>query len=410
MSLPRAPHGDLTIPLARDPYRLIGRIAGRLGTDAFLGRLMLRETLFLSGADQARVFYESGLSRAGAVPVFVQVTLFGRGGVQGLDGEEHLRRKAMFLRLLVGDAPGTLAARLTSALDELSASRPRRIVVQDEMARILTRIACDWAGIPVPEAELPRRAVQLSHLFDHAVPLRPGYLLALVDRRRANAWVGGLISAVRRGELRPPRGSALEAVAAYRDGSGHPLDRDVAAVELLNVVRPIVAVSAWLTFMAHAVATQEGALAAATERPEGLVQEVRRLYPFFPVVAAVAPRDMALGGAEVAAGTRVILDLYGTNRDAARWRDPGMFRPARFDGRQIDPFELVPQGGGDFETGHRCAGEWISLALMRSFADWLTRIAYDRPRQDMELAMTELPGLPASRMVWQDLRPAGQTP
>ncbi len=161
MSLPRAPYGDLTLRLARDPYRLIGRVAARLGTDAFRGRLMLQETVFLTGADRARLFYESDLSREGAAPAFVQVTLFGRGGVQGLDGEAHRHRKAMFLRILTREAPERLAARLAEALDALADARPARIVVQEEMVRILTRITCDWAGIPLPEAERSLRAAQI---------------------------------------------------------------------------------------------------------------------------------------------------------------------------------------------------------------------------------------------------------
>ncbi len=405
MSLPSAPYRDLTLRLARDPYRLIGRIAAQLGTDAFRGRLMLRDTVFLVGADRARFFYESDLSREGAAPAFVQVTLFGRGGVQGLDGEAHRHRKALFLRILTGDAPESLAARLRQALDRLAEARAPRLVVQDEMVRILTRIACDWAGIPLTQEDLGLRAAHLSNLFDHALPITPRYLLAVLDRKRANAWAADLISSTRRGELSLPEGSALREIASYRDTSGDALDPNVAAVELLNVIRPIVAVSAWLTFLAHAAATREGALRDAADRPDCLAQEVRRLYPFFPVVAAVTPRDTTLAGQEIAAGTRVMLDLYGTNRDPSRWRDPAMFRPARFDGRDIGPFELVPQGGGDHATGHRCAGEWISLALMRTFANWLTRIEYDLPAQDMDLAMTELPGLPSSRMIWENLRP-----
>ncbi len=406
MPLPHAPQADLTLRLARDPYRLIGRTAAALGTTAFRGRVLLRDTVFLTGAAQSRAFYESGLSRRGAAPRIVRATLFGQGGVQGLDGAAHLRRKAMFLRVLTGEAPHVLAGRLEASLDAFAAERPARIVVQDEMVRILTRLACDWAGIPVPAAEMPRRARQLANLFDHAVPVTPRYLLALRDRRLADAWAAELVSAVRAGDLAPPDGSALAEVAACRDLSGNLLDADVAAVELLNVIRPIVAVSAWLTFLAHAVAVQAAAPAAACDRPLSLVQEVRRTYPFFPVAAAVAPRAMSLAGAEVAAGTRVMLDLYGTNRDPAIWEDPAMFRPSRFDGRAIGPHELVPQGGGDQETGHRCAGEQVTLALMQTFTAWLTRIAYRRPPQDMDLDMTGLPALPSSRMVWEGLRPA----
>jgi fatty-acid peroxygenase len=56
-------------------------------------------------------------------------------------------------------------------------------------------------------------------------------------------------------------------------------------------------------------------------------------------------------------GSWVILDLYGTNHDTRLWEDPSKFQPERF--RQWDgsAFDFIPQGGGEYYTGHRCPGE-----------------------------------------------------
>ena len=404
MPLSHAPQGDLTRFITRDPYRAVSRVADRLGTDAFRGKLMLGDTVFLTGPEKAQLFYSDDMMRRGAAPWFLKQTLFGRGGLQGLDGEEQRRRKALFLRLMTRDVPDQLATALSEELDRLAESRPEQITVQDEMARILTRVACKWAGVPGSHPET--HAGMLSDLFLHAAPFHLSFVKGLTARRKANAWAGDLIASARTGNLRPTRGSALDEIANYRTVEGDPLSRDVGAVELLNMIRPIVAVSAFLTFTAHALATHERARAAAEEAPDNLVQEVRRTAPFFPMLAARAARDIEIEGDPVASGTRVVLDIYGTNRDARLWDDPFMFRPSRFENRELGPYDLIPQGGGDHATGHRCPGEWITIALMRAFTDWTTRIDYTRPRQNLDLEMDTLPALPASRMIWTDPRPA----
>lgn len=50
----------------------------------------------------------------GAMPVAIQKTLVGQGGVQGLDGESHRVRKQMFLSIVAQD-------RLDSLLGEVMA-------------------------------------------------------------------------------------------------------------------------------------------------------------------------------------------------------------------------------------------------------------------------------------------------
>src|SRR3712207_8731320 len=89
-------------------------------------------------------------------------------------------------------------------------------------------------------------------------------------------------------------------------------------------------------------------------------------------------------------GALPIFDLYGQNHDPALWGDPYAFRPERFltaDGvvREIGAFELVPQGGGDPRTGHRCPGEQITVALLAALAVRLARLDADVPDQDMSI-------------------------
>jgi fatty-acid peroxygenase len=58
---------------------------------------------------------------------------------------------------------------------------------------------------------------------------------------------------------------------------------------------------------------------------------------------------------------------------------------------------LVPQGGGAHDTGHRCAGEWVTVAVLVAAVRILTReMSYDVPPQDLRAAARRMPTLPAS--------------
>lgn len=130
------------------------------------------------------------------------------------------------------------------------------------------------------------------------------------------------------------------------------------------------------------------------------MQEVRRYYPFFPAVAAVVRESFEWKGYRFAKGRRVMLDLYGTNRDRRTWDAPGEFRPERFDVTHPGPFAFVPQGGGDHDLGHRCAGEWICIEIMKAAMGFLTEeIAYSVPDQDLRIDVRRLPAVPRSGFV-----------
>lgn len=134
---------------------------------------------------------------------------------------------------------------------------------------------------------------------------------------------------------------------------------------------------------------------------------MRRFYPFFPLIAGRARESFEWGGHRFTPGDWVHLDLYGTNHDPRVWEDPGAFSPERFTGRSIGAFELVPQGGGDHELGHRCAGEWLTVELVKRATRLLTSaMEYRVPDQDLSVDLGRLPAIPASRFVISDVRSA----
>ena len=413
--MPRDPRLDSSLALLADPYGYIGKQCVELGTDLFEARLLLKRTICMTGPQAAELFYDGDrFQRAGAAPEPLRATLFGNAGVQTLDGPAHRHRKALFMSMMTGDSIAALTRRCNEEwrLAALAWERQARVTLYDALHEPLTKAVCDWAGVPLPETDVRQRTRDLVALFDRAAAKGMGHLRARAARQRSEAWAGGLVDAVRDGRLRPPERSALDLVASHRDADGRLLPTPVAAVELLNVLRPTVAVSVFIVFLAHALHLHPECRLAMLQREPGyatcLVQEVRRHYPFFPAVVALAKHDFEWRGYRLPAGRRVMLDLYGINHDPRAWREPLAFEPGRFREREPGPFEFVPQGGAEPHRQHRCPGEAIAVELMKAAAEFLTlAISYDVPAQDLMLDMARLPALPKAGFVMSGVRVLG---
>jgi fatty-acid peroxygenase len=146
---------------------------------------------------------------------------------------------------------------------------------------------------------------------------------------------------------------------------------EVAAVELINVLRPTVANARYMVFIAMALQAHpewRERLRAGDTDLEPFVHEVRRFYPFIPFIGGRVLQEFEWRGYRFAKDTWTLIDLYGTNRDPRSWDEPDAFRPERFKNRSIGPFEFIPSGGGDHPTTHRCPGEWITIEQMKTVA------------------------------------------
>lgn len=399
---PTSRHGDQTLALLTDPYRRLSHLFEQAGADVVETRLALKETTCLRGREAARIFYdETRIVRAGAMPAPVRRTLLGEGGVQGLDGEAHRARKGVFMSLM---SPARVAR-----LGELFEAEWRRatvewageedIVLYDALQPVLTRAVCAWAGVPLEPHEEAKRVRHLRALFDAAGSRGPRHLWSRHARRRVDAWLGSIIEDIRAGRLSPDPDTAAHAWAWTRAADGEPLPIHTAAVELANVLRPTVATSVYIVFVAHAMQAHPDAARLAVADPgrrRAFVQEVRRFYPFFPAVIGRVRAPFRWRDLVFPEGRQVVLDLYGSNHDPAHWTDPEAFRPERFSDGSGDPFGLIPQGGGDAATGHRCPGEGIVVELMERAVGLLADLNYRLPDQDLEIDFRRLPALPGS--------------
>lgn len=413
--MPEIPHDiwpESTLALLLDPYRFISKHCRHYRSDLFQTRLMLRKTICMTGPEAAELFYdESRFIRNGAAPPWLLKTLFGQGGVQALDGEAHRHRKQMFMSLMSPERIEQLGAITAEGWRNYARkwAKMDRIVLYDEVNRLLSQSVCTWVGVPLPEPEVGKRTAELMAMFDKAAGFGRGHWLARLFRKRAERWIENLIEDIRAGRIKPPEESAAWVMAMHRDLNGQLLDRHTAAVELINVLRPTVAVSVFIVFAAlslYQYPVCRERLAAGEEGFADLfVQEVRRFYPFFPAVMAVVKQDFDWKGYRFPQGSKAALDLFGTNHDERSWEFPYEFQPDRFRHWEENAFNFIPQGGGEHYHGHRCPGEWIALELIKVASNFLARdLAYDVPEQDLGIDYRRLPALPRSRFVISNVR------
>jgi fatty-acid peroxygenase len=93
------------------------------------------------------------------------------------------------------------------------------------------------------------------------------------------------------------------------------------------------------------------------------------------------------------------------NHDPRVWKEPKLFMPERFLNWQESAYTFIPQGGGDHLRNHRCAGEWLTIALMKAALEFfVTGVSYTLPEQDLEIDRTRLPALPRSHLILSNVR------
>ena len=405
--IPREDSLDSSLALLSEGYTFVSSRCERYGTDIFETRLMLTRAICMLGEEAARIFYDADrFTRKNALPVTALTLLLDKGSVALLDGDAHRWRKKTFMSLMT---PASID-RLVNAVDDRWRvcishwEEMDEVVLHGAVQDVLCYAVCEWAGIPLAESEVKRRTREFAAMIDGAGAVGPRNWWGQYQRARTEDWVRHIIEDVRSGNLAVPTGSAAQAVALHRDLDGELLDPEVGAVELINLLRPTVAVARFVTFAALALHqhpdSRQRLQAGDEDYLQHFVQEIRRFYPFFPLVGGRVKQEFQWRGHHFDTGTWVLLDLYGTNHDRRIWGDPETFRPERFRDWNGSPFNFIPQGGGDHFSNHRCAGEWITVALMKRAVHLLvTAMRYGVPEQDLRISLSRMPAIPQSGFV-----------
>ena len=416
-NIPRLSAWSSAWGLAHEGFAFIYNRCRRLQSDLFEINVPFLKVVCISGPEAAQLFYDpQRFIRRKAVPKRIQKTLFGEKAVQVLDNGAHLRRKEIFMSIMSPDQIQRLSALVSEHFQKaipkwetMDRTAPGSVRLFDQMQELLCRVACAWAGVPLAETEVPKRTRLLWQMVDAFGAVGPRHLQGRWARRRTEAWIRNVILDVREGRLHAPAGTAAHAMAWSPDVQEQPMDAQVAAVELINIIRPIVAISTYVVFAALALHDhpeyREKLRTATEEDIEQFVHEVRRYYPFAPFLGANVRTAFDWRGCHFPEGAMVLLDIYGTNRDPNTWDRPLEFLPERFRDRAENAYDFIPQGGGNYHTNHRCAGEWVTIETIKVALTYLTRhLIYSVPPQDLTYKLSRMPTYPKSRFVISQIK------
>ena len=392
-------------------YLLLSELRKEAKAPVVKARLLNKEVIAIYGKEAAKKFYDPrNFKREGAMPKIVLKTLFGENGVQTLDGQAHEHRKTIFMDLMtpkrMEEYHRILDKNLTQKLDR----QQGQFELFDLAKDVLFRSICEWAGIDLSQLtkkEVDQLAEYQISMISSAVTNPATHIKGIDNRKKSEKWAQSLIENARINPVAGKEDVALYAFAKATDDHGELLPIDVAAVELLNVIRPTVALTVWIALMGHALFSRPDIYqrlhAEFDQLQDSFIQEMRRYYPFFPMLPAFAIQDVEVDGYLIPKDSWVVLDLYGTNHDDRMIETPEVFRISRYLGKEKhisydEEYEMIAQGGGKFKTMHRCAGEWITLHTLRVFSDQLVnKYQFSIPEQDWSIPMNQFPTYPKSK-------------
>lgn len=396
----------------REGYTYIQNRTISFNSDLFEADFLGTKVICISGEEAARLFYDnSKFYRHGVAPSRIEKTLIGEGAIHTLDDIEHAHRKSMFSAILNSSNVNTLLLNIQAAWQSKIAEWEckQKIILYKEVRELLCQTVCKWAGINIQEEEIESKAKDFIQMVEAFGAIGPRHWKGRVARVRTEDWISQIITNARANITDIREGSALQIVANFTDTNGMPLDLQTATVDLINAIRPIIAVSMYITFSALALHEfpifKDKLIGSNDKELEYFAQEVRRFYPFAPFLGAKVKDNFKWNGYEFKQDYLVLLDIYGTNHDFRIWEDPYIFNPERFRNWDGNQYNFIPQGGGSTESGHRCPGEMLTIELMKIAIDNLVNnISYDIPFQDLSYSIATIPSQPVSGFIMSNVR------
>lgn len=377
-TIPREKSIDSSIALLRDGFRFIQKRCQHHHSDVFSIRFLFQPAIYPTGEEGTRLCYDtSRFVRKGAF----QHPLLGEQSAPTLDDEQHRQRKQLFMTILAPDSIRVLLKHMADGWQTATkrwASTHEPVVLMQETQQLLCRAACDWVGIPLPNREVARRSRDMARMIDAFGGVGLRYLRGRWARYQTERWARHFVEQVRKGNQLVATDSPSHRIATHREpneqGKMRHLPAQLAGVELINLMRPTVAISWYITFAAlalHEHPTWRQRLQSATDTELGwFADEVRRNYPVAPMTGA--------------------------------WQEFAEYAPT--------PFNLTPPGGGDYLGGHRYPGEAITLEAIKLALRFLTRqITYEVPPQNLHFSLSRKPTHPQSGFVMTNIRLMSET-
>lgn len=410
--IPREKGIDHTLDLLLEGYPFIQNRIKKYRSPIVISRVLGKKAIFLSGVEEAKVFYSNKyFKRHGVAPMHVQKTLFGKKAIQGLDGAEHLKRKQLFMSLLSPEYEKQLLDLCAKNLESMAKEWENKpsIKLFDESKKVLFLSVCQWSAVPYPRKREEEFLEDFGYMIYSFGRIGSFYRKGKRSRKCVEHWIEQLIEKVRLGIFVVDKQTPLYQMSMCKDVNGELVDIKIAARELINLLRPIIAIATYITFIAVALyenpECKEKLKCNDSLYTEMFCQEVRRYYPFSPFVGAKVKKSFIWKNCLFKKNTLVFLDLYGMMHDENIWEQPYAFMPERFENREKCLYDLMPQGGGNINTGHRCAGDIVTLKIMMVFTDFLVnKVEYTVPKQDLYIPLNEIPTLPRSGMIIKNIK------
>ncbi|RXK18941.1 cytochrome P450 [Macrococcus sp. DPC7161] len=401
---------DHTLTMLKEGYTYIPNRTEKYQSPIFFNRVLGgKPCAIISGKEAAELFYNNDLiERKGTMPKRIVKTLFGKGAIHTTTGKVHIDRKALFMSLMTDENLSLLRQITKDAWENEvdSLIKVNEVNVYKKSSEVLTKVGLKWAGIEDTPKNIDKIAKEMDLMIDSFGQLGgayKGYRAAQKARANVEAYLQNQIKKVRKGKLKPRENSALYAFSHWKDMNNKPMDLALCAVDLMNVIRPLVAINRFVTYgvlAIHEFNGEKDKLKFGTDDyVYQFVQEVRRFYPFVPYLPGKAKKKLTFDNQKIKKDQMILLDVYGTLHNEKLWEYPNRFDPTRFENWDGSPFDLIPQGGGDYHTNHRCAGEWMTIIIMEETMKFFTRtISFEVPPQDFTVDLTKLPGKVASGM------------
>lgn len=407
---------DDSYRVLRDGYRFAQRLRQeRTGADddrPIQTRLLGRPTLLVRGAEGVKLFYDpTRVKRQGAMPLPIRGSLFGKNSVHGMDGQAHLHRKQTFVRVCYADEQVERLKPMVEAEVREAMTRWRKHPESAYDAAVIGfgRAGMRWAGIQGSDFELDVQSRRLGDIVEGFLHLNLDHGIAWVNRKRTDAWCAKVIREQREGKRHAAASTSLAEWATHRELDGKLLDDKTAGIELQNTFRPHIAVARFVAFAVKALhdnpewrqriaeeTAQRGTLVDG-ELATAFAQEVRRCFPFVPMLPAIAKKDFEFQGHQVEQGQWVMIDIPNTNTDPQAWERAEEFDPSRFMGVDFESIEtFVPQGGAVVDTGHRCPGEKIAVSSLATMIAAISQPEVTIHEEGLDFPWTQMPTKPRS--------------
>ena len=249
---------DNTINILKEGYLFIPNRMNLFNSNIFETHIMAQKAICITGKDAAKVFYNEDLfKRKGVTPKRIQKTLFGENAIQGKDGIAHIKRKSLFMNILTEEYEEKVARlvkeELIKSIDKWE--QMEEVILFREISQIICYVVCNCVGIYISREASQERAEDFLRMIYSFSSVGSKYRKGKEARKETEKWIENIVVNLRNNKIEVEKDSPLYKIAFYKDVDNKLLDNKMAAIEIINVIRPIIAVSTYVVFAALALHT-----------------------------------------------------------------------------------------------------------------------------------------------------------